>query len=628
LGASITDSDNNTVNTPLLDLGLTFATDLELSNAITTAVTGLNLTQYAKQSDLTDSINALNISQYVKTTEMADAISAATSNFVSQTDMTNAISALNLSQYATTGNLAALATRVSALETASADHEGRISALETSAASGYVTGTDLSTALNGYYAKSQTYSQSETDNLLTEKQDTLPACADGQVIKYNTVTSAWECAGDLNTVSPDLSSYATESWVQSQGYAATTALNELLPNNLLAGVGISLANNNGVITINSTAQTDVFEVVSDHTAVAAPNPNKIYIDTGTNPASQWVYENSAWVHIGEVNAELTDYFTKTQTESTISSAIAANNGNYTTTSALTPLLAAKQDKLPACADGQVAKYVLASDSWVCGDDNNTVADLSEYAKEAWVSGQIATNNNSYTTTTDLTALLGNKADKSALAATDDALADETTDRTEADTALADRLDTIESDYLKSSSLGGYVTTGQISDMATKTWVNGEGFLKSGDLSGYATESFVTGKGYITSSALSGYATTTALTTATTDMATNAGVSSGYVAKSALNCSSTQALVGTGTNGTISCRAITNITSGSLTSNTNLITASTLNTVLGNYYTKTELDTKLQKMATGADGPIIFKVVTSMPAPSDQDPNTVYLLKGQ
>lgn len=737
LEASITDSDGNTVNTPPLDLSATFATDLELSNAITTAVAGLNLSQYATDQDLTDAISALNLNDYATTADMNTAIATATSSLVSQTDLTDAIDALNLSGYATTANLTALTTRVSTLETTSTDHEGRISTLETNIAQGYVTDTELTTALGGYYTKSETYTQTEVDTKLTNlentidsaKQDTLPTCSDGQVIKYNTTSSAWECAADLNNVSGDGSNFATENWttnyITSQNFATQSALNTLsstvsdldtditnidtrvatlegagyittsaltpylktadlsteLISRLNAGVGISLTNNSGAITITSTATTDVFEIVNGHDTVAAPDANKIYVDVATNPTSEWVYANNAWLQVGEINAELTDYYTKTETNNAISSAISTNNSNYTTTTDLTTLLATKanqsalnttnsnlqttndnldttntnltnldnkltnnyttttvltglladkQDSLPACTAGQVVKYSLTDPHWVCANDDNTHADLTGYAKETWVTSQITTNNNNYTTTTNLNSLLAAKADQTALDATNTALGTETTNRTSADTAHSNRLDAIEADYLTSSDLGTYATTAQIADMATETWVNNQGFLKSADLTGYATTSWVEGKGYVTStsltSTLASYATDSELTTATSDMETKTYTSSTYVPKSALNCNSTQALIGTGTNGTISCRAISNITSGTLASSTNLITANTLNAVLTGYYNKTEIDTKLENMATGADGPLIFEIVTTMPAESAQEPNTIYLLK--
>lgn len=336
LTSTITDSDGNTISTTPLDLDPTFATDAELAAAIT---------------------------------------------------------AIDLSNYVTVADYSALADRVTTLETkaddldaASIDHAGRISALE-SAGANYATTSALSTALSNYYLKTETYSKSEADNFLADKQEALPACIDGQVVKYDATSSQWLCATDnAGQGATDLTGYATEAWV-GQNYATRTALNALLTSNLVAGAGVTLTNNDGVITINATGATNVFEVVDDHTAVVVPDANKIYIDTATNPDSQWVYHNNTWQQVGEVNADLANYYTKTQTDSAITSAIASNNGNYTTTAALTSLLAGKQDKLPNCAAGQVVKYSLTAPHWDCAADNDTTYNLSSYATQSWVASQ-------------------------------------------------------------------------------------------------------------------------------------------------------------------------------------------------------------------------------------------------
>lgn len=59
-------------------------------------------------------------------------------------------------------------------------------------------------------------------------------------------------------------------------------------------------------------------------------------------------------------------------------------------------------------------------------------------------------------------------------------------------------------YTKTEADNKFALKTAISDMATKTWVNAQGFIKS--LAGYATEAWVEAKGYITSSALNPYRT--------------------------------------------------------------------------------------------------------------------------
>ena len=53
---------------------------------------------------------------------------------------------------------------------------------------------------------------------------------------------------------------------------------------------------------------------------------------------------------------------------------------------------------------------------------------------------------------------------------------------------------------------GYLTSSALMGYATKTWVQQQGYLTSSALMGYATQSWVQQQGYLTSSALMGYAT--------------------------------------------------------------------------------------------------------------------------
>jgi hypothetical protein len=77
---------------------------------------------------------------------------------------------------------------------------------------------------------------------------------------------------------------------------------------------------------------------------------------------------------------------------------------------------------------------------------------------------------------------------------------------------------------------------------------------------------------------------------------------GKLASSAISCAATQALIGTGSSGSINCRNITNITSGTvISSNTNLITANTLNTLLANYQTKLNCPNNNIITGTGTSG---------------------------
>ena len=84
---------------------------------------------------------------------------------------------------------------------------------------------------------------------------------------------------------------------------------------------------------------------------------------------------------------------------------------------------------------------------------------------------------------------------------------------------------------------GYITASAISDMATKTWVGQQGYLTSSAISDMATKTWVGQQGYITSSAISDMATKTWVgqqgfitSSAISDMATKTWVGQNYLGK--------------------------------------------------------------------------------------------------
>lgn len=99
--------------------------------------------------------------------------------------------------------------------------------------------------------------------------------------------------------------------------------------------------------------------------------------------------------------------------------------------------------------------------------------------------------------------------------------------------------------LTEDSLDGYATENWVTNKGyvTETWVTNKGYITSSALSGYATQTWVTNKGYITSSALTGYATQTWVTTQ--GYATQTWVNNkGYLTSSSLNGYATQTWVNT------------------------------------------------------------------------------------
>jgi len=134
---------------------------------------------------------------------------------------------------------------------------------------------------------------------------------------------------------------------------------------------------------------------------------------------EFVYNGTAWVELGDEGSHLT----KTEAASTYLTKDDASKTYITATKAAEDIAKAKTEAINdagAAVDTKLANY----------SDTEAVEGLISTAKTEAISeagtaadDKIAEALKAYTTTTDLTALLGNKADKSALEATDTKVAD-------------------------------------------------------------------------------------------------------------------------------------------------------------------------------------------------------------
>lgn len=134
---------------------------------------------------------------------------------------------------------------------------------------------------------------------------------------------------------------------------------------------------------------------------------------------EFVYNGTAWVELGDEGSHLT----KTEAASTYLTKDDASKTYITATKAAEDIAKAKTEAINdagAAVDTKLANY----------SDTEAVEGLISTAKTDAISeagtaadDKIAEALKAYTTTTDLTALLGNKADKSALEATDTKVAD-------------------------------------------------------------------------------------------------------------------------------------------------------------------------------------------------------------
>lgn len=95
-----------------------------------------------------------------------------------------------------------------------------------------------------------------------------------------------------------------------------------------------------------------YEIYASTSDVTSPQGNVLYLigpmGTGADKYEEYVYDTTKqepWVKIGDTSIDLSDYYTKGQTDSAITQALNAALANYTTAEALAQLLAAKQDTL-------------------------------------------------------------------------------------------------------------------------------------------------------------------------------------------------------------------------------------------------------------------------------------------
>lgn len=93
-----------------------------------------------------------------------------------------------------------------------------------------------------------------------------------------------------------------------------------------------------------------YEIYASTSAVASPAGNVLYLigptGTGADKYEEYVYDSTKqepWVKIGDTSIDLSGYYTSQQTDAAITSALNTALADYTTTAALTLLLAGKQD---------------------------------------------------------------------------------------------------------------------------------------------------------------------------------------------------------------------------------------------------------------------------------------------
>lgn len=90
-----------------------------------------------------------------------------------------------------------------------------------------------------------------------------------------------------------------------------------------------------------------YEIYASTSDVTSPQGNVFYLigptGTGADKYEEYVYADSQFVKIGDTSIDLSGYYTSQQTDAAITAVMNAALANYTTTEALTLLLAGKED---------------------------------------------------------------------------------------------------------------------------------------------------------------------------------------------------------------------------------------------------------------------------------------------
>ena len=265
----------------------------------------------------------------------------------------------------------------------------------------------------------------------------------------------------LDGLPSSLSSYATQSWVNSQGFASVDDI-PTVPTN------VSSFNNDSGYQTAAQVNTAIQAVVG--AAPAALDTLKEIADALNNDpdfAATMTTELSKKADKSEIPS-LTGYATESWVNTKLSSYATqsyVNSKGYATQDWVT-----EQGFLTSVPSEYVTNTELSNE-------------LADYATQTWVNRQgfLKSVPSTYATQSWVNS--------------------------------QGFLTSVPSNYITSTQLSS-----QLSSYATQTWVNQQGFLKAVPseyvtetelntaLGSYATQTWVTGKGYLTSSALSGYAT--------------------------------------------------------------------------------------------------------------------------
>lgn len=193
--------------------------------------------------------------------------------------------------------------------------------------------SDLSEDVQSSLGKARTAVQTETDPTVPEwaKNPTKPSYNAQEVGALPADTPLFDGNYNSLTNKPDLSGFITIS--------VNNLVNYYLKSETYTKQEVQ--------ALIAAIQQFHYEIYASTSDVTSPQGNVLYLigptGTGADKYEEYVYANSRFVKIGDTSIDLSGYYTSQQTDSAITQALNTALAGYTTTAALTLLLAGKED---------------------------------------------------------------------------------------------------------------------------------------------------------------------------------------------------------------------------------------------------------------------------------------------
>jgi hypothetical protein len=245
--------------------------------------------------------------------------------------------------------------------------------------------------------------------------------------------------GTFTFTPPDLSSYATQTYVNEKGYATTATINSLIANSLTNYATQTYVTSQGYITSSALSGYATESYVTTQGFITGISGSDVTTALGYTPLQS-----------SDLSGYATESYVTTQGYITISAL-----SEYTTTATVNSLIAS------SLTNYATQSYVDTKGYTTTATVNSLIASsLTNYATQSYV------DTKGYTTTATVNSLIASSLTNYALTSA------------------------IPTDNNQLSNGSGYITSSALSGYATESYVTTQGYITTSSLSGYATESYV------------------------------------------------------------------------------------------------------------------------------------------